>query len=154
MGVALLSSCQWFGGNESEDALARVGDRYLFLEDVEGLATANSDSAQIVKNYIDNWVKEQLLLRKALQNLPDDQVNFEKQLDNEHEVAMGFTGGDAGVVRIEGGPFPALRLGEERLQSVFVDAAHCRLMGFEFGGTSHIVRCSVAHESRDCQLLL
>lgn len=28
--------------------------------------------------------------------------NFEKQLDNEHEVAMGFVGGDAGVIRIEG----------------------------------------------------
>jgi len=28
--------------------------------------------------------------------------NFEKKLDNEHEVAMGFAGGDAGVLRIEG----------------------------------------------------
>jgi len=28
--------------------------------------------------------------------------NFEEQLDAEHEVAMGFTGGDAGVMRIEG----------------------------------------------------
>ncbi|WP_425043212.1 DUF6173 family protein [Primorskyibacter sp. S87] len=28
--------------------------------------------------------------------------NFEEQLDAEHEVAMGFTGGDAGVLRIEG----------------------------------------------------
>lgn len=28
--------------------------------------------------------------------------NFEKTLDNEHEVAMGFVGGDAGVLRIEG----------------------------------------------------
>ena len=28
--------------------------------------------------------------------------NFEKQLDNEHEVAMGFAGSDAGVLRIEG----------------------------------------------------
>ncbi|WP_319826197.1 DUF6173 family protein [Thalassovita sp.] len=28
--------------------------------------------------------------------------NFEKQLDNQHEVAMGFAGGDAGVLRIEG----------------------------------------------------
>ncbi|KMW58305.1 hypothetical protein AIOL_003277 [Candidatus Rhodobacter oscarellae] len=28
--------------------------------------------------------------------------NFEEQLDAEHEIAMGFTGGDAGVVRIEG----------------------------------------------------
>lgn len=28
--------------------------------------------------------------------------NFEEQLDGEHEVAMGFAGGDAGVLRIEG----------------------------------------------------
>lgn len=28
--------------------------------------------------------------------------NFETQLDNDHEVAMGFAGGDAGVLRIEG----------------------------------------------------
>lgn len=28
--------------------------------------------------------------------------NFEEQLDNEHEVAMGFAGGEAGVLRIEG----------------------------------------------------
>jgi hypothetical protein len=28
--------------------------------------------------------------------------NFEKHLDVDHEVAMGFTGGDAGVLRIEG----------------------------------------------------
>lgn len=28
--------------------------------------------------------------------------NFEKQLDGNHEVAMGFTGGDTGVIRIEG----------------------------------------------------
>lgn len=28
--------------------------------------------------------------------------NFEEQLDNQHEVAIGFTGADAGVLRIEG----------------------------------------------------
>ncbi|MEM8578792.1 MAG: DUF6173 family protein [Pseudomonadota bacterium] len=28
--------------------------------------------------------------------------NFEEQLDQDHEVAMGFTGGDVGVLRIEG----------------------------------------------------
>lgn len=28
--------------------------------------------------------------------------NFEKQLDNEHEVAMGFAGDSTGVLRIEG----------------------------------------------------
>ncbi len=28
--------------------------------------------------------------------------NFEKQLDNDHEVGMGLAGGEAGVIRIEG----------------------------------------------------
>ena len=28
--------------------------------------------------------------------------NFEEQLDNEHEAAMGFVGGEAGVLKIEG----------------------------------------------------
>jgi len=28
--------------------------------------------------------------------------NFEKLLDSEHEVAIGFTGSDAGIMRIEG----------------------------------------------------
>lgn len=28
--------------------------------------------------------------------------NFEEQLDGEHEIAMGFTGASAGVLRIEG----------------------------------------------------
>ncbi|WP_299786287.1 DUF6173 family protein [uncultured Marivita sp.] len=28
--------------------------------------------------------------------------NFEEQLDNEHEVAMGFAGNDTGILRIEG----------------------------------------------------
>ncbi len=28
--------------------------------------------------------------------------NFEKQLDNDHEVGMGLTGGGTGVIRIEG----------------------------------------------------
>jgi hypothetical protein len=28
--------------------------------------------------------------------------NFEEQLDKDHEVAMGFTGGSTGVLRIEG----------------------------------------------------
>jgi len=28
--------------------------------------------------------------------------NFEQQLDNDHEVGLGLTGGNAGVIRIEG----------------------------------------------------
>ncbi|GFE64840.1 DUF6173 family protein [Litoreibacter roseus] len=33
--------------------------------------------------------------------------NFEEQLDNNHEIAMGFTGGTTGIMRIEGMGFYA-----------------------------------------------
>jgi len=39
------------------------------------------------------WAYERLILYVR---------NFEEQLDAEHEVAMGFVGGEAGVLRIEG----------------------------------------------------
>ncbi len=81
--LSVLSSCQLFQNNEEENAVARVGDKYLYLEDIEGMAGAKTeDSAQFTANYIDKWIKEQLLLQKALQNLPEEDVNFEKQLEN------------------------------------------------------------------------
>lgn len=60
---------------------------------------------------------EQMPLPKKVQQKPVEQKtpaewayerivlyiqNFEKTLDGEHEVAMGFTGSDAGIMRIEG----------------------------------------------------
>jgi len=60
---------------------------------------------------------EQIPLPERVQEKPVDQKseaewayerlilfleNFEQQLDAEHEVAMGFTGSEAGVMRIEG----------------------------------------------------
>lgn len=52
---------------------------------VKGKPTAQKSPAQ--------WAYERTVLYLK---------NFEEQLDNEHEVAMGFVGGDAGVLRIEG----------------------------------------------------
>lgn len=54
--------------------------------------------AAIAKKPVDQkspaeWAYERLILYIQ---------NFEEQLDNEHEIAVGFTGGNAGVLRIEG----------------------------------------------------
>ncbi len=47
-------------------------------------------------------VKEKSAAEWAYERLILYIQNFEKQLDNEQEVAMGFVGGEAGVLRIEG----------------------------------------------------
>lgn len=56
------------------------------------LAVAVSEEDGIVKSPA-RWAYERLILYIK---------NFEEQLDNEYEVAMGFAGADAGVLRIEG----------------------------------------------------
>ena len=55
--------------------------------------TAGVQLKSVEKKSPAQWAYERLILYIQ---------NFEKTLDNEHEVAMGFTGGDAGVLRIEG----------------------------------------------------
>lgn len=78
-----LVSCEFFLPSKEIDALAKVGDKYLYLKDIEGLTSnQNVDSLEIINSYIESWINEQLILEKALQNLPEDKVNFEKQLEN------------------------------------------------------------------------
>ena len=79
-----FSSCQLFDPKDDREVMARVGDNYLYVEDVEDLKLEadSAGTALLVQNYIDNWVKEQLLLKKALQNLSEEQVDFQEQLDN------------------------------------------------------------------------
>jgi uncharacterized protein DUF6173 len=58
------------------------------LKDVPGVAAVPPESKSPAR-----WAYERLILYIQ---------NFEQQLDATQEVAMGFTGGDAGVLRIEG----------------------------------------------------
>lgn len=82
-GLLFLCSCSFFSDDESEFAIARVGENYLYENDLEGLSfDEDVDSAAIVQSFIDNWIKEQLLIKKALQNLNQNQIDFEKQLQN------------------------------------------------------------------------
>lgn len=66
--------------------------------DAKGKAAANpaaalsEDAAKAAKSPA-QWAYERLILYIK---------NFEEQLDTSEEVAMGFVGGDAGVLRIEG----------------------------------------------------
>ncbi|WP_246534546.1 DUF6173 family protein [Aliiroseovarius lamellibrachiae] len=72
-------------------------------------AVSCSESAPVVvedqplpKKVADRPVEEKSPAEWAYERLILYIKNFEEQLDNEHEVAMGFVGGNAGVLRIEG----------------------------------------------------
>ena len=83
----LAGSCMFFNRqseSKTKDALARVYDKYIFPHDLEGIVPASAsrnDSLRIVKNYIDNWIHQQVVLHKAESNLEEGKKNVEKQLE-------------------------------------------------------------------------
>lgn len=83
--LLILGSCKNAGFNNSDTELARVYDSYLYVSDLDGLVpvgAGTSDSLAICRNYIDNWVKNQLLLSQAEKNLIDEQKDFSRQLSD------------------------------------------------------------------------
>lgn len=63
--------------------MAKVYNNYLYREDIAGLFTQNiseADSIKITRNYIDKWIRNQLFLRLAEMNLPEEEKNLTKQI--------------------------------------------------------------------------
>ena len=76
----LVSSCQ-LKDVSSDKIVARVNNQYLYGSEVSDHIRTNissADSTSMAKNYINAWVKEQLLLEKAVFNLnPSQQTSLE-----------------------------------------------------------------------------
>lgn len=88
--LALLSatiptSCSYFKKRKSEGGtqLARVYDKYLYLEDVIDEMPSNiTDTAEYLQTYAENWTNQQVVLRHAENNLTAEQVDLERELES------------------------------------------------------------------------
>ena len=63
--------------------VARVYDLYLYEDDLAEIipsGTAEEDSVLMARNYINNWVRQHVVLHKAENNLSDREKQVEKQL--------------------------------------------------------------------------
>ncbi len=79
-----LASCHSFFKKKTEQVLARVGDDYLYLSDLRGIIPPGSlpkDSMTISRSYVENWVRQKLMIEQALNNLDNEQMDFNKQLE-------------------------------------------------------------------------
>jgi hypothetical protein len=83
--ACFLSGCHKDPDKRSEHPLARVYNKYLYTSDMNGMIPAGitgADSASVVKDFIEKWIRNQLLLGKAEINLSDADKNVEQQMDN------------------------------------------------------------------------
>ncbi len=80
-----LLSCNLFRKEENagKDVVAKAFNYYLYRDDLTGVVPQGAslkDSVTIVKNYIDNWLRQKIVLNKAEKNLDDSQKDVEHQL--------------------------------------------------------------------------
>ena len=81
-----VTACQNPGDDEGRRAVARAGDRVLYLDQVPpGLVTAGmsqADSTSAVQSYIRQWARKELLALRAEENLtPEYKVEVNRQLN-------------------------------------------------------------------------
>lgn len=91
--IIFLFSCKSKDEKENDQVLAKVYDKYLYKSQIEGIVPkglTGADSARIVSDHIDKWVRKQLLVALAEQNLSDDEKDVEDQIDDYRTSLLIF----------------------------------------------------------------
>lgn len=73
--------------------LARVGDHYLSYSAIGShiaRGTKPGDSLQLVQNFVNAWIRNEILISHAEKNLPDSLKNFDKQLEEYRNSLLLF----------------------------------------------------------------
>jgi hypothetical protein len=87
----VLLACNKTG---KKDAVAKVGDKVLTWEEVKSIVpddTSPKDSAMLAERYIQEWVKQEVVLRHAEQNLSEEQKNVDELIDNYRKSLVLYT---------------------------------------------------------------
>ena len=84
--LPLCISCKFFSKDKkpADHAIAKAYDKYLLdtdLADIIPKGTSLKDSITIIHNYINNWLKQQVVLKKAEDNLTTDQKDVNRKLE-------------------------------------------------------------------------
>lgn len=91
IGLLLLSGCQFLSKTTTEvedperNKVARVFESFLYEDDLIGLVPSNAskeDSADIVRRYVDSWIRKQLILTKASENSSIDDAEIERRVQD------------------------------------------------------------------------
>lgn len=75
------------------DAAARAFDKFLSWDEVKAIvpdAANPEDSALLAERYINDWMKEQVLLYTAEQRLPENQKQFEEELEAHRKALLTY----------------------------------------------------------------
>lgn len=89
LGLALVSCGE--SSEKKDGAIARVGNNYLYIKDIQDLIdeeTSPEDSVQIVTNYINRWASKYILMEAADKNIGGDSKVELDQLIEQYKMDL------------------------------------------------------------------
>ena len=89
--LLVLLSCSKENSKNKADAIARVNNEYLYQSDLENLVPAGTpkkDSIAIVKDFINRWATQQLLIDNANKNISKNKQIELDELINQYKIDL------------------------------------------------------------------
>lgn len=87
----LICSCNYFKPEQKSQSIARVGKNYLYKSDIATLVpagTSKEDSVLLVRDFIDRWASQKLLIEAAERNLSDSKRKEYNTLIKQYKIDL------------------------------------------------------------------
>lgn len=87
----LVCSCNYFKPEQKPQSIARVGKNYLYKSDIATLVpagTSKEDSILLVRDFINRWASQKLLIDAAERNLSDQKKREYNALIKQYKIDL------------------------------------------------------------------
>ncbi|MBF6641035.1 peptidyl-prolyl cis-trans isomerase [Flavobacterium sp. J49] len=89
--IVLFCSCNYFKPEQKPESIARVGKSYLYKSDIATLVpvgTSKEDSVLMVRDFINRWASQKLLIEAAERNLSDKKKGEYNALIKQYKIDL------------------------------------------------------------------
>lgn len=79
---------------DSDAIIAQVGDKVLYLAELQDIIPDDSspeDSLMLGEKYVKDWIVDQVVIKKAEENLSEEQKNFEVLIENYRKTLLTYS---------------------------------------------------------------
>jgi hypothetical protein len=92
--LLLYTSCKKKTESQADErVVARVFERYLYANDLRNIVpkgTSRNDSLRIINDYVNNWIRQECVLKRAEDNLAEEKKDVERKLEEYRNSLITF----------------------------------------------------------------
>lgn len=82
--IVFCTGCNYYNSGQKEEIIAKAGDKVLLRHDLRQVLSSGMlkpDSIQQANNFIQRWIKQELMLSMAEKNLTSEEKDFHRELE-------------------------------------------------------------------------